>query len=74
MPVIEQSYDIYIPINKKIKNVIILISDAIYELSNNCFKKTNNLYLVNKDTAQILNLYASVKDSGLQNGSKLILI
>ena len=34
VPIIEKEYDVFVPINKKIKNLAKLINDAVIDLSN----------------------------------------
>ena len=59
IPLIEKSYDLYIPINKKIGTIKKLMEEALVEL-------TDNAYIIKQDT----NFYS--KD--LKNGSRIILI
>ena len=37
VPEIDEEYSVYLPINKKIGNIIILLNKAIYELTNGDF-------------------------------------
>lgn len=74
VPMLEQEYDVFVPINKKIKNVTRLINDAIVDLSNGCFPKKNDIVLYNRQNGFILDPKLNVKEAGLVNGSQVILI
>ena len=41
VPVLEVRYDVYIPVNKKIGNVIILLSKVVSDLSMGYFKEND---------------------------------
>ena len=51
VPEIEAVYDIYLPINKRIGNIIMLLNKTVSELTNGCFVGTNYTALYNKDTS-----------------------
>ncbi len=74
IPLIEKSYDLYIPINKKIGTVKRLIEEALVELTDNAYeiKKTTNFY--SKETGQIYDVNKNVRETDLKNGSRIILI
>ena len=74
IPLIEKSYDLYIPINKKIGTIKKLIEDALIELTDNAYviKKESNFY--SKETGQIYEVNQSVRETDLKNGSRIILI
>ena len=74
VPSIEKSYDIFIPINKKVGTMKSLIEEALIDLTGNAYiiKKDTNLY--SQETGQIYNVNTSIKDTDLKNGSKIILI
>ncbi len=74
VPLIEKSYDIYIPINKKIGTVKKLIEDGLRELTDNSYiiKEDSNFY--NKENGQIYDVNKTVRETDLKNGSKILLI
>lgn len=74
IPLVERSFDIYIPINKtigtikrQIENGLIEITDGSYEI-----RKDTNFY--SKDTGEIYDINRTVRETDLKNGSKIILI
>ncbi len=74
VPSIEKSYDIFIPINKKIGTMKNLIEEALVELSEEAYiiKEDSNLY--SQETGKIYDVNTSIKDTDLKNGSRVILI
>ena len=74
IPLIEKSYDLYIPINRKIGTVKKLIEEGLTELTDNAYKESKELNLYSKETGRIYNVNDTVRDTDLQNGSNLILI
>lgn len=74
IPLIEKSYDIYIPVNKKIGTIKKLIESALVELTDGAYiiKEDTNLY--SKETGQIYNVNSSIKETDIKNGSRIILI
>ena len=47
VPEIDQTFDVYLPVNKKIGNIINLLNQAINELTDNTFPKSNINVLYN---------------------------
>ena len=74
VPIIEEKYDIWIPSNKRIHNVIGLIAKAVDELSGGHYKTSGTPRLYNKETGELYNINLSIKESTIRNGSEIILI
>lgn len=74
IPLIEKNYDIYIPVNKKIGTIKKLIEQGLVELTDNSYiiKEDSNFY--SKENGQIYDVNKTVRDTDLENGSKIILI
>lgn len=74
VPEINQSFDVYLPINKKIGNIIILLNKAINELSNGIYpiSKENKLY--NVTTRNIYSPDVLLANTDIRNGTKLVMI
>jgi len=74
IPVLEEKYDVYIPINRKVGDVINLISKIVNELSGGYFiiSKTNALYSGEDGTMYEMNKL--VYNTNIRNGTKLILM
>lgn len=75
VPIIEFEYDIYIPNNKKIGTIKTLILESLSELSNNSYvKKIDEVRMIDRDSGNEFDNNMYVKDSGIKNGSKIIIL
>ena len=75
VPVVEFEYDVYIPNNKKIGTIKNLILESLSELSNYSFNKiSNEVRMIDRDTGNEFENNMYVKDSGIKDGSKIIII
>ena len=74
IPLIEKKYDLFIPINKKIGTIKKLIENSINSLIDNDYEIREDSNLYSKDTGEIYDVNKTVKDTDLQNGSRIILI
>ena len=71
---IEKKYDLFIPINKKIGTIKKLIESSLSDLTDNDYEIREDANLYSKDTGEIYDVNKTVKDTDLQNGSRIILL
>jgi hypothetical protein len=74
VPEIDEEFDIYIPINKKIGNVLVLLNKAINELSDGVLPISNCNSLYNCFTGERYSYDSLVIDTNIRNGSRLVLL
>lgn len=74
VPTIEKKYDLFIPINKRVGTIKKLIEQALQELTDNTYEAKEDTNLYSKDTGEIYNVNLIVRDTDLQNGSRIILL
>ena len=74
MPTLEQKYDVYIPVNRKLYSVIAMLKKALYDLSLSTFDISKNYLLYNALTGMIYDVNLLVRDSDIRNGSNVILL
>lgn len=74
IPLIEKKYDLFIPINKKVGTIKGLIENALKELIDNEYEIREDTNLYSKDTGEIYDVNKTVRDTDLQNGSRIILL
>lgn len=74
VPFLEEHYDVFIPVNKKINDILKLSIETIYQLSNNNYIVKENTSLINKETGNKYDLNLFVSESDIKNGTSLILI
>ena len=74
VPEVDKEFDVYLPVNKKICNIIILLGKAVAELTDDEITFTNKSLLINKLTKE---RYVSDKllvNTNIRNGTTLVLI
>lgn len=74
VPEIDQDFDVYLPINKKIGNIVILLNKAINEMSDGVYPISSNNLLFNAETNNMYQSDVLLLNSDIRNGSKLVLI
>ena len=74
IPLIEKKYDLFIPINKKVGTIKSLIENSLLELTDNSYEIKENTNLYSKDSGMVYDVNQTVRDTDLQNGSRIVLI
>ena len=74
IPEIEQEYDVYIPINKKIGTIKKYLISSVEEFNDGNVSNIENFKIYDKDSSKMYDNNTYVRDSGIQNGSRLILM
>ena len=74
IPILNRSYDIFIPAQSQIFEITELIKRAVIELSEGQFMSSIDTVLARKDTGEILNINNTVFELELGNGTKLMLL
>lgn len=74
VPEIDKIYDIYLPINKKIGNIINLLNKSIYELTNSEIILSNCNSLYNAKTGEKYSSDILLYNTNIRNGTTLILL
>ena len=74
VPSINETYNLFIPINKTVGEIIKLLNQSINELTNNDFPISNKLSLVNLNTGEMYDISKIVKENHIEDGSRLVLI
>ena len=73
VPMIEQKYDIYIPVSKNVNVTLQLLSKTINELSEDHFPIKDN-YTLLSSTGTFYDKAKTIKENGIKNGDTIILI
>ena len=73
VPSIDENYNVYLPINLKLLDVINAFQNDLVNLSNNNYEIIENPILYNDMDGKILNLNNIVKDCGIKMGCKILL-
>lgn len=74
VPFIESKFDVYLPINRRIGNIITLLNKTITEVSEGCYEGSNKSALYNRETNQKYEPNALLYNTDIRNGTTLILL
>lgn len=74
VPDIDKKYDVYIPINKKIGNIIALLGRAVQDLNPGEFTFNNKIQIYNQKSGIRYDLNQIVKNTDIRNGTGLVLM
>ncbi len=74
VPEIDMSFDVYLPINKKIGNIIILLNKAISEMTQGEFASSPSNVLYNAITKEKYSPNTLLASTDIRNASTLILL
>ena len=72
VPEIEETYEMYIPINKSIGEICELLCKIVNDLSK-IYPIKKNACLCNRRTGKIYNKNTNIKDSDIKNGTELVI-
>lgn len=67
-------FDVYIPLESKMSEVLRLVAGALSDLTGGRYKATSDAVLCDADTGIIFNINMEVAELGIRNGSHLMLI
>lgn len=74
VPMIDEQYDIWIPVNKKIHTIIRLLVKSVNELTKGYYLPKKMPYLYDKINARVFDINLRVIDTEIRNGTELIMI
>ncbi len=74
VPSLERNFEIWLPLNKRIYNVIELITKGISEMTEGVYNPKKLPILYNRETGVNYNLKDIVQDTDIVNGSELVLL
>lgn len=73
VPEIEQNYEVYIPINKTISQVLVLLNKLVNNVSGETYPIKNDLKLYNRRTFEQYQLDSVIRNTNIKNGTELVL-
>lgn len=74
VPEIDEKFNLFIPINKRIGNIIVLLNKSVFELTKGVYTGTNKTLLYNKLTGESYNVNDLVRNTNIKHGTSLILM
>jgi hypothetical protein len=74
VPVLEEKYDVFIPLTKKVGNVLNLVVKTVAELTDSKEAQRTQLNFYSGETGEKLDKNILIMNANLKNGSRLILM
>lgn len=74
IPMLSKEYDIWVPINRRIHNVIKLIVKALNELTDGEYNPKIMPLLYDKHTALPYDINLTIRESSIESGSEIVLL
>ena len=74
VPAIDEQFDIFVPIDVPIKELIEIIASGVTEITNEKYVASKCEQLCTKEPVGILNPALTLQDYGIKNGTQLYLI
>ncbi len=73
VPILDEKYELLVPIDRRIHDIIDLLKENISGLKENYYKnKTPNIF--NKSSGELYDMNLIIKDSNIKTGTRLILL
>ena len=74
VPTIDEVYNLYLPVNRKIGNIIVLLNKSLFELTNGSFIGTEVTMLYNRSTGEKYSINSILRETDIKNGTSLVLL
>lgn len=74
VPTINRTYNIFVPLQSRLYEVMNLIAKAVSELSNGLFVASKDSILCSRLDGSAYNLNKTVREAGIENGAKIMLM
>ena len=74
VPVLDKEYNCFIPVNKKVQNVVNLLVKALYEMNDNNFDLEHSHTLYLKESGKELNKNLRLRETNVKNATELVII
>lgn len=74
VPFLDETFDVFLPVNKKIGKFIDLFVQYLKSYSSDVFEYNEKLALYNRNTGEIYNPDTIVKNTNIRNGTELIIL
>lgn len=74
VPAIENEYDVWIPLNRKVHNITRLLVKAVNEFTGGYYNPKEMPRLFDKFTALQYDFDLTIKEANMKNGTEIIMI
>ncbi len=73
MPILDKKYDLFVPIDRRIHDLIEILKKTIPDLTKGYYE-INSPNIYSKSTGELYNMNLIIKDSNIKMGTRLILL
>ena len=73
IPSINKSYDIYVPVNKRVHDIIKMINESLVELTNGDYTP-NYVSFYNLGTGTRYSMNLLIRDTDIRNNTRIVLM
>ena len=73
VPKIDERYNLFIPVNKRVGKVVLLINKAIFEMSSGRYQISDTVSLYNRETGIKYDPNSMIYETDIRNGAILVL-
>ncbi len=73
MPILDKKYELFVPIDRRVHDLIEILQKSIPELKEGYYKE-NKLNLYSKSTGEVYDMNLIIKNSNIKMGTRLILL
>lgn len=73
MPILDRKYELLVPIDRRIHDLISVLVKAVPELKSNFYERREPV-LMSKTNGTIYDLNAVIKNTDIKNGTRLLLL
>lgn len=74
IPELDETYNLLLPINKKVGNILELLNKSIIDLTNGSYVPNSKAVFYNRETGNSYESNVLIKDTDIRNGTMLILL
>lgn len=74
VPELDKTFDIFLPVNKKIGNILILLNKMLNDISDGTYSTSSKFALFNMETQELYKPDVLLLNTTIRNGTKLLLI
>ncbi len=73
MPILDRKYELLVPIDRRIHDLISVLVKAVPELKSNFYERRDPV-LISKTNGTVYDLNAVIKNTDIKNGTRLLLL
>ena len=74
VPLLEEKYEVFIPIGKRVSEIIKLLEKALKEMTNGYYPNKEDSVIIDAESGSVFDVNITVKETKMINGSKIILL